>query len=70
MRALLLIGWAGAFRRSALVSLDVADLLFSPADGVAVTLRRDKTDQEGRGRVVAIPFSSSAEFCPARSVRA
>jgi integrase len=69
-RALLLLGWAGAFRRSALVSLDVADLLFTPADGVAVTLRRDKTDQEGRGRVVAIPFGSSAEVCPVRSVRA
>jgi hypothetical protein len=35
-----------------------------------VTLRRDKTDQEGRGRVVAIPFGSSAEVCPVRSVRA
>ena len=44
-RALLLLGWAGGFRRSALVSLDVADLLFSPAEGIAVTLRRDKTDQ-------------------------
>ncbi|MFS8072098.1 MAG: hypothetical protein ACMG6S_37490, partial [Byssovorax sp.] len=44
-RALLLLGWAGGFRRSALVSLDVTDLLFSPAEGIAVTLRRDKTDQ-------------------------
>jgi integrase len=69
-RALLLVGWAGAFRRSALVSLDVADLLFTPAEGVAVTLRRDKTDQERRGRVLAIPFGSSAEVCPVRSVRA
>jgi hypothetical protein len=69
-RALLLLGWAGGFRRSALVSLDVADLLFSPAEGIAVTLRRDKTDQEGRGRVLAIPFGSAAEVCPVRSVRA
>ena len=68
-RALLLVGWAGAFRRSALVSLDVADLAFSSVEGVAVTLRRDKTDQEGRGRVVAIPFGSSAEVCHVRSVR-
>jgi integrase len=68
-RALLLLGWSGAFRRSALVALDVADLV-DAAEGLAVTIRRDKTDQEGRGRVVAIPFSSSAEVCPVRSVRA
>jgi integrase len=69
-RALLLVGWAGAFRRSALVSLDVADLAFSSAEGMTITLRRDKTDQEGRGRTIAIPFSSSAEVCPVRTVRA
>ena len=68
-RALLLAGWAGAFRRSALVALDVADLAFG-TDGVALTIRRDKTDQEGQGRVVALPFSSSAEVCPVRSLRA
>jgi integrase len=68
-RALLLLGWAGAFRRSALVALDVRDLVVD-AEGLAVTLRRDKTDQEGRGRTIAIPFSSSAEVCPGRSVRA
>jgi integrase len=68
-RALLLVGWAGAFRRSALVSLDVADLVFD-AEGVAVTVRRDKTDPEARGRLVALPFGSSAEVCPVRSLRA
>jgi integrase len=65
---LLLLGWAGGFRRSALVSLDVPDLFFSSVEGIAVTLRRDKNDQEGR--VLAIPFSSSAEVCPVRTVRA
>ncbi len=52
-----------------LVALDVADLVVD-AEGFPVTIRRDKTDQEGRGRVLAIPFSSSAEVCPVRSVRA
>lgn len=61
--------WIGCRRCSALVWLDVANLLFTPADGVAVTLRRDKTGQEGRRRVVALPFGSSAEVCPVRSVR-
>ena len=53
-RALLLLGFAGAFRRSELVALDVADLTWSP-EGLAVTLRRSKTDQDGEGRVVGIP---------------
>jgi integrase len=68
-RALLLLGWAGAFRRSVLVGLDVPDLLVD-VEGLAVTIRRDKTDQEARGRVLAIPFSSSSDVCPVRSVRA
>jgi site-specific recombinase XerD len=42
-RALLLLGFAGAFRRSELVSLDFADLEFSSA-GLIVTLRRAKND--------------------------
>jgi site-specific recombinase XerC len=46
-RALLLVGFAGAFRRSELAALDVADLSFR-AEGLVVTVRRSKTDQEGR----------------------
>ncbi len=53
-RALLLFGFAGAFRRSELVALEVADLAFEP-EGVRVTIRRSKTDQEGRGHEIAIP---------------
>jgi site-specific recombinase XerD len=52
-RALLLLGFAGAFRRSELVALTVADLEASEA-GLRVTVRRSKTDQEGKGQVVAI----------------
>ena len=44
---------AGAFRRSELVSLAVRDLVRMP-DGLQVTIRRSKTDQEGRGQVIAI----------------
>ena len=53
-RALLTLGFAGAFRRSELVALEVADLAFEP-DGVRVTIRRAKGDQEGQGAEVAIP---------------
>jgi site-specific recombinase XerD len=53
-RALLALGFAGAFRRSELVALEVADLAEVP-DGLRVTIRRSKTDQEGAGQEIAIP---------------
>lgn len=52
-RALLLLGLAGAFRRSELVNVTVADLTFTDK-GVDVLLGRSKTDQEGKGQSVAI----------------
>jgi site-specific recombinase XerD len=66
-RALLLVGFAGAFRRSELVSLDVADVNLT-RDGAIITLRRSKTDQEGQGRKVGIPYGSHPETCPVRAL--
>ena len=68
-RALLLLGFAGAFRRSELVSLDVADLQLTGA-GLVVTLRRSKTDQAGQGSTKGIPLGSNPATCPVRAVRA
>lgn len=68
-RALLLVGFAGGFRRGELVGLDVEELAFGP-EGVVITLRRSKTDQEGAGRQVAIAFGLHEETCPVRSLRA
>lgn len=68
-RALLLIGFAGAFRRSELVALDVADLQFT-AEGLLLKLRRSKTDQEGAGREIAIPHGAHAETCAVRAAQA
>lgn len=53
-RALLAFGFAGAFRRSELCALQVADLTETP-DGLRVLIRRSKGDQEGQGQEVAIP---------------
>jgi site-specific recombinase XerD len=53
-RALLALGFAGAFRRSELVALQVEDLVETP-DGLRVLIRHSKTDQEGQGQEVAIP---------------
>ena len=68
-RALLLLGFAGALRRSELVGLDVVDVT-EGADGLTVRLRRSKTDQEGAGRTVGIPFGSNPATCPVRAWRA
>ena len=65
-RALLLIGFAGAFRRSELVGLDVKDV-HCGHDGLTVFIRKSKTDQEGQGRKVGIPYGSHPHTCPVRA---
>ena len=61
-RALLLIGFAGGFRRSELVGLDVEDI--EPVrQGVILHLRRSKTDQLAQGRKIAIPHGRT-RYCP------
>ena len=66
-KALLLLGFAGAFRRSELVSIDFEDLKMV-REGYVVKLRRSKTDQEGAGREVAIPYGSNPQTCPVRAI--
>jgi integrase len=61
-RALLLIGFAGGFRRSEIVGLDCDDVE-RVRQGLIITLRRSKTDQEGAGRKVGIPFGRT-RHCP------
>ena len=65
-RALLLVAFAGAFRRSELVSLRVDDIAISTA-GMRVTVRRSKTDQIGEGAEVGIPRGQHPETCPVRA---
>jgi integrase len=66
-RALLLFGFASAMRRSELVALGVEDL--EPIErGLLVTLRRSKTDQEGRGHQQAIPLGRNPELCPVKAL--
>ncbi|HYT25544.1 MAG TPA: tyrosine-type recombinase/integrase [Actinomycetota bacterium] len=68
-RALLLIGFAGFLRRSELVALDVADVVEVP-EGLEVLLHRSKTDQEGEGAVLPIPYGAHEATCPVRAWRA
>lgn len=62
--ALLLMGFAGAFRRSELVGLAVGDVTLLRTDGLHVRLRSSKTDQEAQGRVVALPYGRDPATCP------
>ncbi len=61
-RALLLIGFAGAFRRSELIAIDYTDIE-SVKQGVVIHLHRSKTDQEGTGRKIGIPHGRT-RWCP------
>ncbi|RYH63554.1 MAG: integrase [Alcaligenaceae bacterium] len=65
-RALLLLGFAGGFRRSELVTLRPVDLELR-LEGLLISVRRSKTDQYGKGRVVAVP-SGRGVLCPVKVV--
>ena len=62
--ALLLMGFAGAHRRSELVNLRICDVTVHPADGLHVRVRSSKTDQEGEGVVRALPYGRDPKSCP------
>ncbi len=68
-RALLLVDFAGCFRRSELVALDVSNVTHQK-DGLVVTLQRSKTDQEARGDARGIPYGANPETCPVRALDA
>ncbi|TWA77091.1 site-specific recombinase XerD [Azospirillum brasilense] len=69
-RAMLLIGYGAALRRSELVALRVADVTRHPDRGVEVTVRRSKTDQRGRGDAVAIWAAADPDLCALRALDA
>ncbi len=62
--ALLLMGFAGAHRRSELTALHISDVTVHPADGLHVRVRSSKTDQEGQGIVRALPYGRNPQTCP------
>lgn len=63
-RAMLLIGYGGALRRSELVALNVGDVVEVPERGLKLLVRRSKTDQRGDGEEVAIWSATDPDFCP------
>lgn len=66
-RALLLVGFSGGFRRSELVDINAEDIEWRD-EGMVITVRSSKTDQEGAGRQVAIPNGTT--LCPVTAMGA
>ncbi|MCY1718552.1 hypothetical protein OVA26_16570 [Microbacterium sp. SL62] len=61
--ALLVLGFAGAFRRSELASRLIQDVVLHSIDGLHIRLQTSKTDQEGRGSLKALPYGAHALTC-------
>ena len=67
-RALIFLGFAGAFRRSELVRIQVDELTFTP-QGVMIFVPQSKADQLGHGATLGIPYAPDAEVCAVRALR-
>lgn len=67
-KALLFLGFSGAFRRSELVALTYDDLTFS-SDGVTIRIKRSKGDQEGSGEMIAIPYRNNTDLCTVTALK-
>ena len=67
-RALILVGFAGGFRRSELVAIHYEDVDFVP-EGVKIFVKRSKTDQSGEGMTKGIPYFSNSDYCPVISLK-
>ena len=67
-KALLLIGFAGGFRRSELVEIVFEDIEFVN-EGVKIFVKRSKTDQSGEGMIKGIPYFANPNYCPVHSLK-
>ena len=67
-KALLLLGFAGGFRRNELVSLNIEDIEFV-FEGVKITIKRSKTDQFGEGFKKGIPSFENYLYCPVKNLQ-
>ena len=67
-KALILVGFAGGFRRSELVEIMFEDIDFV-SEGVKIFIKRSKTDQSGEGMTKGIPYFSNSDYCPVISLK-
>ncbi len=67
-KALILLGFAGGFRRSELVNIVYEDIEFVQ-EGVKIVIKRSKTDQSGEGTIKAIPYFDNEKYCPVKALK-
>ncbi len=67
-KALILLGFAGGFRRSELVNIEHEDIEFVQ-EGVKIIIKRSKSDQSGEGIIKAIPYFDNEKYCPVRALK-
>ena len=67
-KAIILVGFAGGFRRSELVNINFDDIEFV-REGVKIFIKRSKTDQSGEGMIKAIPYFDNKSFCPVLALK-
>ena len=67
-KSLILIGFAGGFRRSELINIELDDLEFV-SEGLKIFIKRSKTDQSGEGSIKAIPYFKNVEYCPVTKIK-
>ena len=67
-KSLILVGFAGGFRRSELVNINYEDLEFVD-EGLKIFIKKSKTDQEGIGSIKAIPYFINEEYCPVKKIK-
>jgi integrase len=67
LRALLLLGWHSAMRRSEVVALDVGDVVFVP-QGMVITIRQSKTDKFSEGQTVGVAYGDG-DLCPVAATK-
>ncbi len=68
-KAVILLGWCGGMRRSELANLTWSQVRFMP-EGLQITITQAKTDKQGEGQVIGLPYQGKAETCPVRAVLA
>ena len=67
-KALIFLGFTGAFRRSELVAVQIKDLTFT-TQGLVIFIPQSKGDQFGQGSQIAIPYSPDKNICAVRAVK-
>ena len=67
-KSLILTGFAGGFRRSELVNIDIEDIEFV-SEGLKIFVKRSKTDQSGEGMTKGIPYFINEKYCPVKNLK-